>query len=63
MGENQRIPKWSSPNGMIQNSKSKINSTENKQRKEGKNQAVTMLLGRLAKSVIVVGIDIGLSAW
>ena len=35
MGESQGIPKWSSPNGMIQNSKSKINSAENQAKKRG----------------------------
>ena len=35
LGENQGIPKWSSPNGMIQNSKSKINSAENQAKKRG----------------------------
>ena len=35
MGENQGIPKWLSPNEMIQNSKLKINSAENQTKKRG----------------------------
>ena len=35
MGENQGIPKWLSPNEMIQNSKPKINSAENQAKKRG----------------------------
>ena len=35
MGENQGVPKWLSPNEMIQNSKYKTNSTENQGKKRG----------------------------
>ena len=35
MGENQGVPKWLSPNEMIQNSKFKTNSTENQANKRG----------------------------
>ena len=35
MGENQGVPKWLSPNEMIQNSKFKTNSTENQAKKRG----------------------------
>jgi len=34
------VPKWLSPNGMIQNSKFKPTQKKIRQRKEGKNQAV-----------------------
>ena len=35
MGENQGVPKWLSPNEMIQNFKFKTNSTENQANKRG----------------------------
>ena len=35
MGENQGVPKWLSPNEMIQNYKFKTNSTENQAKKRG----------------------------
>ena len=35
MGENQGIPKWLSPNEMIQNFKPKANSAENQAKKRG----------------------------
>ena len=35
MGENQGVPKWLSPNELIQNSKFKTNSTENQAKKRG----------------------------
>ena len=35
LGENQGVPKWLSPNEMIQNSKFKTNSTENQGNKRG----------------------------
>ena len=35
LGENQGVPKWLSPNEMIQNSKFKTNSTKNQANKRG----------------------------
>ena len=35
MGESQGVPKWLSPNEVIQNSKFKTNSTENQAKKRG----------------------------
>ena len=43
LGENQGVPKWLSPNEMIQTPNSKPTQLKIKQRKEGKNQAVTNL--------------------